>query len=124
MEPETVLDDIERCRANTVQMATLKSVHPDIYNDVRKEMFMQAANTFQSIPSQTKLSIDIMFGSDGLGGLFASNEAARYITAARNAPNKRKPPIESQARIEQQNQSVEAAGPAAVRTGVTNKGAA
>jgi hypothetical protein len=122
MEPETVLDDIEHGSANTIQMQTLKDVHPDIYNDVRKEMFMQAADTFQSIPSQTKLSIDIMFGADGLGGLFASNEAARYITAARNMPAARKAPAQSQARVEQQNESVEAAGPAAVRTGVTNRG--
>lgn len=124
MEPETVLDDIERGQANTVQMTTLKRVHPDIYNDIRKEMFVQAADTFQSIPSQTKLSIDIMFGSDGLGGLFASNEAARYITAARNMPSKRKPRAESVAESKQQAASVEASGPAAVRTGVTNRGTA
>ena len=125
-EPASALDDIERLRASPIQMSTLKDVHPDIYNSVRKELFMQAGQDPQSIPSQTKLSLDIMFQADGLGGLFASTEAARYISNARNLSVRqggRRAPIDRQA-SQQAQESVEAAGVRAVRTGVTNKGTA
>lgn len=124
MEPESALDDIEHGSASTIQMRTLKLVHPDIYNDVRAEVFRQSAANYQSIPSQKKLSMDIMFGADGLAGPFATTEAARYVTAARNNPAAKKSarPM-SEAQREQSGESTEAAGPRAVRTGVTNKGA-
>lgn len=124
-EPASALDDIEQLRASPIQMRTLKDVHPDIYNGLRKELFVQAGQDPLSIPSQTKLSMDIMFEADGLGGLFASNEAARYITEARNRSVKKgqRAPLDHQG-DEQSQETVEAAGIRAVRTGVTNKGAA
>lgn len=123
-EPATALDDIEKLRATPIQMATLKNLHGDIYNEVRRELFMQSGETFQSIPSQTKLALDIMFDADGLGGLFASNEAAGYVANAMNRnTQKGKGGQQGMAQADKQaDQSVEAAGVRAVRTGVTNKG--
>lgn len=125
IEPASALDDIEHLRPSPVQMQTLKEMHGDIYNDIRRELFLQAADTYQSIPAQTKLSLDIMFEADGLGGLFATNEAAAYVTSAINR-NKDKgraaPPSGKQS--EQSTEAVESAGVRAVRNGVTNKGAA
>ncbi len=126
MEPQSALADIEALRASPIQMRTLKELHGDIYNEIRSETFLQAGENFRSIPSQTKLSMDIMFEADGLGGLFATNEAARYMAEAMNASasgkgarRKESPQASAQAQA-----SVEPAGVRAVRTGVTNKGSA
>lgn len=125
IDPSSCMDDIEFLRASTIQMQTLKDVHPDIYSSIRTELLLQSSEDPQSIPSQTKLSLDIMFDADGLGGLFASNEAARYITEARNQSVKRGGARQHDSKGDQESQStVEAAGVRAVRTGVTNKGTA
>lgn len=125
-EPASALDDIERLRASPTQMQTLREMHGDIYNSVRTELLMQAGQDFQSIPSQTKLSLDIMFDADGLGGLYTSNEAARYVSEAMNrsvAKGHGGASAGSDKSNRQAQDSIEPAGVRAVRTGVTNKGA-
>lgn len=122
-DPSSAFDDIARCEASPVQMRTLKELHPDIYAELQQSIVAQSPATFAQLDTQTKLSIDIMFGSDGAGGLFASSEAARYVATA----NKRvppKPPGGQQLQPGATTDTVESSGVRAVRTGVTNKGAA
>lgn len=121
-DPSSAFDDIARRTASPIQMQTLKELHPDIFNDLKQAITMQSPATFSQIDTQTKLSIDIMFGSDGAAGLFASSEAARNVQQANKrvpakAPGARPLPPGAQAG------TVESAGVRAVRSGVTNKGA-
>lgn len=120
-EPDTAVDAIASREASPVQMRTLKELHPDIYGELQREIIVQSPDTFGQLDSQTKLSIDIMFGSDGVGGLFATSEAARYVAEAHKRAAQKPEPAPG---LQPQDQSgtVEAAGIQAVRTGVTNKG--
>lgn len=120
-EPETAIDSIASRDATPVQMRTLRELHPDIYSELQREIIMQSPDTFASLDSQTKLSIDIMFGSDGVGGLFATSEAARYVADAHKRSAKQ-PDDTPVLQPRDQSATVEAAGVRAVRTGVTNRG--
>ena len=121
-EPETVLESIASRDASQVQMRTLRELHPDIYSEIQREVVMQSPDTFAALDSQTKLSIDIMFGSDGIGGLFATSEAARYVAEAHKRAVKQPQSVPG-LQPSDQSATVESAGIQAVRSGVTNKGA-
>lgn len=122
-DPSTALEAVARRDASPVQMKTLRDLHPDIYRDLQQAIIAQAPSTFAQLDSQTKISIDIMFGSDGTGGLFTSSEAARYVAQA-NKKASAKPPSAAQLKPGASAATVESSGIRAVRSGVTNKGAA
>jgi hypothetical protein len=121
-DPATALDSIARREASPIQMQTLKDLHPDVYQDVQQTIISMAPATFQQLDSQTKLSIDIMFGSDGAGGLFTTSEAARYVAGANKRAMTEKPKAPGGLPSGVTADTVEPSGVRAVRTGVTNRG--
>lgn len=123
-DPSTALEAVARRDASPVQMKTLRDLHPDIYRDLQQAIIAQAPSTFAQLDSQTKISIDIMFGSDGTGGLFTSSEAARYVAQANKKAASGKAQSAPQLKPGASAATVESSGIRAVRTGVTNKGAA
>lgn len=121
MDPESVFDDIDRGTVTHLQIETLQGAHPDIYQQMRTEILAEVGANFETVPTSTKMQLDILFGADGLAGPLFSSEAAAIIGAASQAAAQRKQPGPADTGGAEET----AAGPSgleAIRTSVTNRG--
>lgn len=123
MDPESVLDDIERGTVTRLQIETLRNAHPDIYQQMRTEIIEEVGANFASIPTSTKMQLDILFGADGLAGPMFSSEAAAIIGAAGKIASQRKQPGPPQGSADDQEAASSSNGLEAIRSSVTNRGA-
>lgn len=125
MDPKSVLEDIESGTATGLQMKTLREAHPDIYDQLHKDVVTEIGQNFRTVPLSTKLQMDILFNADGVAGPFFSNKAAGYIALADKEWATRKPKSMTTAPPPLDQMSVHAgpAGLGAIQSSVTNKGA-
>lgn len=123
MDPESVNDDIERGTVTHLQIETLRNAHADIYQQLRTEIIEEVGANFASIPTSTKMQLDILFQADGLAGPMFSSEAAAIIGAAGKAASQRKQPGPPQTGADDQDAAASSNGLEAIRSSVTNRGA-
>lgn len=123
MDPESVLDDIERGTVTHLQIETLRNAHADLYQQLRTEIIEEVGANFQSVPTSTKMQLDILFGADGLAGPMFSSEAAAIIGAAGKIASQRKQPGPPQGAADDQEVAASSNGLEAIRSSVTNRGA-
>ena len=122
MDPESVLEDIERGTVSHLQIRTLEGAHPDIYQAMRTEVIAEVGANFKDIPWSTKMQLDLLFQADGLAGpTFSSKAAAMIGEAMQNASQRKAPgPVDPSAG------DAAADGPnglESIKTSVTNRGA-
>ncbi len=121
MDQESVLDDIDRGTVTHLQIETLRGAHADTYQQLRTEILAEVGANFATVPTSTKMQLDILFGADGLAGPLFSSEAAAIIGAASQAAAQRKQPGPADSGGAEEM----AAGPSgleAIRSSVTNRG--
>jgi hypothetical protein len=123
MDPESVLDDIERGTVTHLQIETLRNAHPDIYQSMRTEIIEEVGANFASIPTSTKMQLDILFQADGLAGPMFSSEAAAIIGAAGKAASQRKQAGPAATGADDQDAAASSNGLEAIRSSVTNRSA-
>lgn len=85
LEPDTVFDDVAVGAAEPAQLDALEAVHPDLYADLQNSVLQEVSESYEDIPVQTKIWLDILFKGDGLAGALYSTRAAGYIDQARQA---------------------------------------
>lgn len=123
MDPESVLDDVERGTVSHLQIRTLEGAHPDIYQSMRTEVIAEVGANFQEIPWSTKMSLDLLFQADGLAGPAFSSKAAAMIGEAMQSASQRKTPgpaVDGSADAAANGPS----GLESIRTSVTNRSVA
>ena len=81
MDPASVFEDVKNGMASPTQLRTLQTVHPDLYQKLRLALVRQVAESPESMTTQRKLRLDILFGGDGLAGRAYSWPMARAIQA-------------------------------------------
>jgi hypothetical protein len=119
MHPETVIADVATGSASPAQVRTLQSVDPDTYQDLMTQVTAEVGQNFQTMPSQTKQWLDILFQGDGMAGPAFSWRAAELIAlnderpTGPRAPSALPPPNE---RV-----SPNASGLEAISKSVTNR---
>lgn len=120
MNPESVLDDIDRGTVSHLQIRTLQGAHADIYQALRTEIIGEVGANFETIPWSTKMQLDILFQADGLAGPMFSSKAAAMIGEAMQTQAQRKAPGPADT-----SGDAAADGPSglnAIKTSVTNRG--
>jgi hypothetical protein len=123
MDPESVNDDIERGTVTHLQIETLRNAHADLYQQLRTEIIEEVGANFASIPTSTKMQLDILFQADGLAGPMFSSEAAAIIGAAGKAASQRKQAGPAATGADDQDAAASSNGLEAIRSSVTNRGA-
>jgi hypothetical protein len=106
-----------------LQIETLRNSHPDIYQSMRTEIIEEVGANFASIPTSTKMQLDILFQADGLAGPMFSSEAAAIIGAAGKAASQRKQAGPAATGADDQDAAASSNGLEAIRSSVTNRGA-
>lgn len=81
MDPASVFEDVKNGMASPTQIRTLQTVHPDLYQSLRMALVRQVSESPESLTTQKKLRLDILFGGDGLAGRAYSWPMARAIAA-------------------------------------------
>jgi len=122
MDQESVLEDIERGTVTHLQIQTLKGAHRDTYERLRTDMIEEVGANFASIPTSTKMQLDILFEADGLAGPMFSSAAAAVIGDASAAAAKRKQPGPGGAGETAEELAPAPSGMAAIKSSVTNRG--
>ena len=121
MDPESVLDDIDRGTVTHLQIETLEGAHPDTYQQLRTEIIAEVGANFADIPTSTKQQLDILFQADGLAGPMFSSAAAVMIGEASRAASKRKQPGPADTGATDIEAARSANGIEAIRSSVTNR---
>jgi len=121
MDPESVLDDIDRGTVTHLQIETLEGAHPDTYQQLRTEIIAEVGANFADIPTSTKQQLDILFQADGLAGPMFSSAAAVMIGEASRAASKRKQPGPADTGVNDIEAARSANGLEAIRSSVTNR---
>lgn len=67
-DPASVLTDVRDGTASPTQLKTLEAVHPDIYQSLRIALARQVSENPDSMSTQRKIRLDILFGGDGMAG--------------------------------------------------------
>ncbi len=127
MDPETVLHDIDNGTATPLQMKTLKESDPDLYEQLRGDCIEQVGAHFASVPTSTKLQLDLLFDADGLAGPMFSSAAADMVgqameEAAKRAPGAGQPSAPGGQGQGSNSGSNAPSGLEAIKTSVTNRG--
>ncbi len=127
MDPETVLHDIDNGTATPLQMKTLKESDRDLYEQLRGDCIEQVGTHFESVPTSTKLQLDLLFDADGLAGPMFSSHAADMVgeamaAAAERAPGATQPSAPGGAGLGSNSGSNAPSGLDAIKTSVTNRG--
>lgn len=81
--PASVLDDVRDGKASPTQMRTLEAVHPDIYQSLKMQLTRAVAENPESMTTQKKLRMDILFNGDGVAGRAFSWPLAKAIKQMR-----------------------------------------
>jgi hypothetical protein len=115
--PASVFEDIKSGMASPTQIRTLEAVHPDLYQSLQLELTRAVANNPESIPTQRKIRLDILFGGDGMAGRAFAWPLAMAIKA-RRAERRTSSPGSSSESLSKAAPS--ARGSSAIATSVTN----
>jgi hypothetical protein len=83
LNPASVFEDVKNGTATPTQMRTLQTVHPDLFDSLRLQLVRQVSQNPDSMSTQRKLRMDILFGGDGLAGRAYSWPMAKAISAYR-----------------------------------------
>lgn len=115
--PASVFEDIKSGMASPTQIRTLEAVHPDLYQSLQLELTRAVANNPESIPTQRKIRLDILFGGDGMAGRAFAWPLAKAIKA-RRAERRTSSPGSSSDSLSKSAPS--ARGSSSIATSVTN----
>lgn len=67
-DPASVLTDVRDGTASPTQLKALEACHPDIYQSLRIALARQVSEHPDSMSTQRKIRLDILFGGDGMAG--------------------------------------------------------
>ena len=119
MNPASVLEDVRDGRASPTQLRTLATVHPDIYQSLHLALVRHVAQSPESMTTQRKLRLDILFDSDGIAGRAFSWPLAKAIKSLhQGAPSGSL--AGARAATEAMGKSTPSRGLSAIKSSVTN----
>ncbi len=119
MNPASVLEDVRDGRASPTQLRTLATVHPDIYQSLHLALVRHVAQSPESMTTQRKLRLDILFDSDGIAGRAFSWPLATAIKSLhQGAPSGSL--AGARAATEAMGKSTPSRGLSAIKSSVTN----